>query len=139
MFRHGEVGLADWHHLDASRFWWQRSDGLTRFALLDNYELSSDRWWSEAHAEWSSEYMLLTQLVEMGGLRETMQLHVAQVAGHQTHWEYQYGWDLLGQLRLGVNVGFNNLSWAGVAFGLTLNLQQVQKDLDAYRRNVQKK
>lgn len=123
MWSQGEVGLADWHHLDASRFWWQRSDELTRFALLDNYELSSDRWWSEAHAEWSSDCLLLTQLTEISGLCETLQLHVAQVARRQTHWEYQYGWDFFSQIKLGVHVGFNNLKYAGVLFGMTLNLQ----------------
>lgn len=136
MLTHGDVGLADWHHLDASRFWWQRSDGLTRFALLDNYELSSDRWWSEAHVEWSSERMLLTRLTEVAGLRERVQIHVAQVASHPVHCEYRYGWDLFGQLGLDVTFGFDDFRSAGAALGLTLNLQQVQKELDALKQRT---
>ena len=122
MWKHGEVGLADWHHLDASRFWWQRSDGLTRFALLGNYELSTDQWWSEAHVEWSSMNMLLTHWTMTPELRETLQLHVAKVADHPVHWEGQYGWDMVGQLKLGVTVGFDGMNYSGVAFGLTLQI-----------------
>ena len=120
MWHEGEVGLADWHHLDASTFWWQCTDGLTHFALLDNYELSTDRWWSEAHVEWSSPCMLLTQLTQTSDFRETLQLHLAHVAGRQTHWECWYGWDLLGQMKLGVTLGFDNWRYAGMAYGLVL-------------------
>ena len=122
LWHQSEIGLADWHHLDASRFWWQRTDGLTRFALLDNYELSTDRWWCEAHVEWSSPCMLLTQLTRDDAFRETLQLHVAQVADHQTHWECQYGWDLAQQMQLGVTVGFDRMRYAGMAFAFTIDL-----------------
>lgn len=122
MWHQGEIGLADWHHLDASRFWWQRTDGLTRFALLDNYELSTDRWWSEAHVEWSSPCMLLTRLMRDDTFRETLQLHIAQVADRQTHWECQYGWDLARQMQLGVTVGFDRMKYSGVTFGFMLPL-----------------
>lgn len=131
MIHNGEVGLADWHHLDASRFWWQSTEGLTRFALLDNYELSSNRWWSELHTEWSTDHLLFTRLTRTEGFRETLQFHLAKVAGRQTHWECQYGWDLFGQLGLGISVGYNNIKCAGVAFSMMLNLQKVQDKLNA--------
>lgn len=126
-FTHGEVGLADWHHFDASRFWWQCNDGLARFSLLDNYELSTQRWWCEAHAEWSSEDWLLTRSLLTAGARELLQLHAVRVAEHQLHWEGRYAVDLLNMVQLGISVGFNDMKCAGFSLGMILNLEQAQR------------
>lgn len=126
--RHGTLGLADWRHTHASRFWWHRPrHGLHSFAMLDDYELSTDGWWAEAHAEWSSRDFLLSRVA--GGLREYLQLRALCVAtpsayadlpGAHTvsrlHWETAYGWQLDKDLRLAVNVGFDNLTCRKASF-----------------------
>ncbi len=123
MVHSGEIGLADRHHFDASRFWWQRQHAVTRFALLDNYELSTDRHWVEGHAEWSSQHMLLNRLVKPNDAwREFVQLHAVKVPSHRLHCEAQYGWDLARTMRVGVSVGFDDFSYRGTAVTMTLDL-----------------
>ena len=122
ILKHGEIGLADWHHLDASRFWWQGKESLTRFVLLDNYELSTDRQWFDAHVEWCSDMMLLTQWIQESQLmREYIQAHLAKVPQHRTHWELQYGIELIQYWRLGVAIGWDGLTCRGAAFTMTLD------------------
>lgn len=128
MLRHGTIGLADMHHFDASSFWWQRENEISRFALLDNYELSTSDCWTEAHAEWNSQQLLFTRLMTpREGLREFVQMHSVAVPHHRLHWEVQYGWDLLNMLRLGVSLGFNDQVYRGAAFTMILNLNAAQK------------
>lgn len=123
MIHQGEIGLADMHHFDASRFWWQRQHEISRFALLDNYELSTDRYWAEGHVEWNSQHMLLNRLVTpKGDWREFVQLHAVKVPSHRLHCEAQYGWDLIRKLRVGVSVGFDNFSYRGTAVTMVLDL-----------------
>lgn len=132
IFRHGEIGLADWHHFDASCFWWQDKPQLTRFVMLDNYELSTDSRWLEGHAEWSSgSSMLLTRAVRNPGLvREYLQLHAVKVPTHRVHCELQYGIEFVQTLRLGVAVGFDGKTCRGAAFTMSLDIQSA--------RNLQK-
>ncbi len=119
----GNVGLADMHHFDASRFWWQRQQSVTRFALLDNYELSTYKQWLETHAEWNSTRMLLTRFISPTETwREFLQLHTVAVADHRIHTEAQYGWDLAQTLRVGVSVGFNDFTYRGAAVTMVLDL-----------------
>lgn len=123
MMRNGTIGLADMHHFDASRFWWQKQNAVTRFALLDNYEFSTDRHWAEGHVEWSSTKMLFTQLITpKEDWREFVQLHAVRVPSHRLHWEAQYGWELLRLVRVGVSVGFDDTTYRGTAVTMTLDL-----------------
>ena len=133
--RHG-ASLPDWHHLDASSFWWQRPEprpatagpadtrdmgDLTRLRLLTAYELSTDRAWAEAHFEWNSTCMALGRLVQDDALREFLQLHLAQVASAPLHTELTYGIDLGRQLRLSATVGLDGGTWDGAAFTLSIS------------------
>jgi len=128
IYKHGDLSLTDWHHLDASRFWWQHDNQLSRFVMLDNYELSTDRSWMEGHVEWSSDQMMLTQLTRNGMLlKEYVQAHVVKVPTHRVHWELQYGIDLLNIWRLGVAVGFDKMTCRGAAFTMSLNLYEAAK------------
>ena len=124
VLRHGRpLSLTDWHHLDASRFWWQRDNALSRFVMLDNYELSTDRSWLEAHVGWTSDRMLLTWLTRNGAfLREYVQAHVVKVPHHRAHWELQYGIDLFTMWKFGVAVGFDNMTCRGAAFVMALDI-----------------
>ena len=128
MVRHGEVGLADWHHFDASRFWWQASDCVSRFVMLDNYELSTDRAWVEAHAEWTTDRMLLSQLTrDASFLQEYVQVHAVQVPQHRCHCEFAYGIDFARMIRLGFAVGFDRLTFRGAAFTLVIRPEEVAR------------
>ena len=119
----GNVGLADMHHFDASRFWWQRQQSVTRFALLDNYELSTYKQWAESHAEWNTTRMLLTRLWQpTEEWREFLQLHAVAVANHRLHYEAQYGWDLARVLRVGVSVGFDDFTYRGAGVTMVIDL-----------------
>lgn len=123
MLRKGNIGLADMHHFDASRFWWQKYPAVSRFALLDNYELSTDRLWLEGHAEWNSHHLLLNRLVTpKDDWREFVQLHAVKVPNHRLHCEAQYGWDLFRLLRVGVSVGFDDFTYRGTAVTMILDL-----------------
>ena len=123
IFKHGDLSLTDWHHLDASRFWWQKDNALSRFVMLDNYELSTDHSWMESHAMWSSDRMLLTWLTRNGMfLKEYVQAHIVKVHTHRAHWELQYGIDLLRIWKFGVAVGFDNMTCRGAAFTMSLDI-----------------
>lgn len=123
MLSHGEIGLADMHHFDASKFWWQKHAELSRFALLDNYELSTDDHWLEGHVEWNSQRMLVNRFfTPKEDWREFVQLHVVKVPHHKAHWETQYGWALFKKLRVGVSLGFDNFVYRGTAVSFSLDL-----------------
>lgn len=123
ILKHGEIGLADWHHFNASTFFWQSSNDITRFAMLDPYELSTDEIWAEAHAEWICGNMLLSRLAKQPGIvDEYVQLHAVKVPGHRAHLEAQYGVSLMRMMRLGLAVGWDNLTCRGVAFTLSLDV-----------------
>ena len=127
IYKHGSLSLTDWHHLDASRFWWQTDNALSRFVLLDNYELSTDRSWVEGHAQWSSDRMLLTWLTRNGMfLKEYVQAHVVKVPDHRAHWELQYGIDLFRLWKFGVAVGFDNMTCRGAAFTMSLDMTKAK-------------
>ena len=125
--KHGDLSLTDWHHLDASRFWWQKDNAVSRFVMLDNYELSTDRWWTEGHVEWESDRMLLTWLTCNGMLlKEYVQAHVVKVPSHRPHWELQYGIDLFRFWKLGVAVGFDDMTCRGAAFTMSLDINKAK-------------
>lgn len=124
----GNLGLADMHHFDANRFWWQKSPTVSRFALLDNYELSTDKRWLEGHVEWNSRRMALNRLVTpKDAWREFVQMHAVLVPRHRLHWESQYGWELLNFLRVGVSVGFDDFTYRGTAVSMTLDLNAARQ------------
>lgn len=123
IFKHGEIGLPDWHHFDASCFWWQESGALTRFVMLDNYELSTDQQWIEGHAEWNSGRLLLSRWLNQPELlREYLQLHAVKVPQHRAHWEMQYGIQLIELWRMGMALAMDGMTWRGIAFTMSLDL-----------------
>ncbi len=127
IYKHGDLSLTDWHHLDASRFWWQKDNALSRFVLLDNYELSTDRSWMEGHIQWASDRMLLTWLTRNGMfLKEYVQAHVVKVPTHRPHWELQYGIDLFRFWKFGVAVGFDDMTCRGAAFIMSLDINKAK-------------
>ena len=129
MLRHGTIGLADMHHFDASSFWWQKKQDVSRFALLDNYELSTANSWVEGHVEWTSRSMLFNQLVPRKYViwREFAQLHAVKVPDHYLHWEAQYGWDIMKAIRVGVSVGFDDAKYRGTAVTMVLDLNATRQ------------
>lgn len=129
MMRHGTIGLADMHHFDASSFWWQKKQDVSRFALLGNYELSTPKSWVEGHVEWNSRRMLFNQLVprEYVIWREFAQLHAVKVPDHYLHWEAQYGWDIMKTIRVGVSFGFDDAIYRGTAVTMVLDLNAATK------------
>lgn len=119
-----EVQLADWKHFDASHYLWQTQGSLTWFALLTNYELSTQRAWVELHGEWLSEGMLLGRLASAGWLREYVQAHGLAVQEHRPHAEFAYGLELVQQIRLGVCAGFDGSTFDGWALQLIWDLSK---------------
>jgi len=113
-----EVRVMDMHHFDASHMALQRKDNLTWFSLLSNYELSSSNAWAEAHAEWNSCKMLLTQWTNDPSLKEYLQLHFASVEGYRQHTELSYGIDLASQIRIGCSFGFDGSSFDGIGLNI---------------------
>lgn len=118
--RHGMM-LADFRHFDASGFAWQATDGLTWFSLLDDYELSTDRWWLEAHGELLHERLWLSRLARIDGLGEYLQAHFLQVPWRAPHTEFSYGVTMGQWMRIGCSVGFDGAHYDGVAFNLILS------------------
>lgn len=125
------VSLPDWHHFAASTFWWQRPEPLptaagpwdarmmghlSHFRRLFDYELSTDRAWAEAHAEWTSRAMALSRFARNGTLREYLQLHVAAVLSKPLHYELTYGIDLSRQMRFALTYGIDRARPNGFAF-----------------------
>lgn len=122
--KHGSLSIVDWHHLDASRFWWQGGEVLSHFAMLDNYELSTDRAWLEVHTEWSSDCMAITQLIRQADLMtEYLQAHFVKVPDHPAHWELHYGIDLMHMWRMGIGIGMDGTHYRGVVFTMNLDLR----------------
>lgn len=116
-----DMMLADFRHFDASGFAWQATDGLTGFSLLDDYELSTDRWWVELHGELLHERLWLSRLARVEGLGEYLQAHFVQVPWRAPHTELSYGVALGRWMRVGCSAGFDGATFDGVAFNLILS------------------
>lgn len=124
IFRHGELGLTDWHHFDANCFWWQAQSKLSHFALLHNYELSTDRTWLEGHLEWASRRMLLTRLFRGDPMmREYLQYHVLSVPDRPVYAEVQHGLTLAGALHLGYVFSMDGIRIRDFGIRLTIDLE----------------
>jgi len=132
---HKDVDLMDFRHFDAGTFSWGENNertgyafnsrtlgDLLQFALLKNYELSTDRCWLEAHAEWNLGGQGLSQWIEKYGMHDYMQAHLVKVDGAPLHSELGYGIDMIKKLRLGVAVGLDDGKWDGVAFTFNAKL-----------------
>ena len=113
-----EVSLIDYKHFDASRFRWQTRGGLTWFALLSNYELSTCKPWAEMHGEWKSREMLFSRWFRGDWFKEYMQIHFVSTDGHRSHTELTYGTCLGKKLDVGCSWGWNGSSFDGAAFRL---------------------
>ncbi len=111
------VGLQDCRHFDASHFPWvdDMNRSLTWFALLTNYEFSTDGAWLEAHGEYMRRYL-------GGEIGQYVQLHGVSISD-LAHIEASYGWQLAKSLRLGVSFGFDHSADDGLSYdGIGLNL-----------------
>lgn len=130
-----DVDLMDFRHFDAQAFSWgehkdragyafnSRTLGdLPQFALLKNYELSTDRCWLEAHAEWNIGGQGLSRWIAKHGVHDYLQLHTVKVDGAPIHTELDYGIDVIQRLRLGVALGINDGKWDGAAFTFNAKL-----------------
>ena len=111
------VGLQDCRHFDAAHFPWldDMNRSLTWFALLTNYEFSTDGAWIEAHGEYMRRYL-------GGEIGQYVQLHGVSISDF-AHIEASYGWQLAKSLRLGVSFGFDHSTADGFSCdGIGLNL-----------------
>ena len=129
-----ELSLVDWHHFNASRFWWQGSPDLTRFHALDNYELSTPGHWIEAHAEWKSDKMLVTHFGQDPALREFVQAHALVVSDHRVHWEMEWGLEANELMRIAFGMNMNGAKVHNVFATLSYDLQAARD----YKRKEKK-
>lgn len=115
-FNGGEnVGLQDRRHFNASHFPWIDSmeSSLTWFALLTNYEFSTDGAWLEAHGEYMRRYF-------SGDIGQYVQLHFL-ANDFATHLEASYGWQLDKSMRVGLSVGFDDaMEYDGIGLNLII-------------------
>jgi len=124
ILHHGELSLVDWHHFNANRFWWQNRYHLSHFALLSNYELSTDRSWIEGHVEWLSNRQFLTRLSpDSRQVREYVQLHSLLVPDRPFHWEFHYGIEAAGVLRLGFALDTDGYQIHNFGIVFSLNME----------------
>lgn len=101
--------LMDMHHFDASQFVLQSKPNIALFSLLDNYELSTSKPWIEAHAEWNSVLWYA-------------QAHAVKVVSRQMHHELSGGFSLSSLMRLGATIGFDDLTFDGIAVNVVLKM-----------------
>ncbi len=132
---HKDVDLMDFRHFDVQAFsWGERKDrtgyalssrttgDLTQFALLDNYELSTDLCWTEAHGEWNMGMQGLSRWLAKYGFTDFVQAHAVKVDGAPLHTEMSYGIDMTGKIRFGVAFGLDDGKWDGAAFTFNAKL-----------------
>lgn len=128
-----DVMLVDYKHFDAADYVWQERNTLTWFALLSNYQFSTDRRWVELHGEWMSSRMLLSRLFNHGESRlvfrpawtEYLQWHALQVPHARFYSEIAYGWDFWRAMRIGVVCGFKAMQYDGIALQVVLDLKNM--------------
>lgn len=109
------IGLADMRHFDASHFLWQESNTLTWFSLLTNYELSTSKRWVELHGEYLRQHNK--------AFGQYVQAHYLSVVDHCPHYELSYGWQLPGEMRIGLSAGMDGSTFDGLGFNLILSPQ----------------
>lgn len=104
-----KVLLMDRRHVRSSKFALQNEFALTKFSLLDDYELSTTKQWIEGHLEWNNGFFYA-------------QSHGVKVLDCMFHQEFSTGITLINLLRVGCSVGFDDLKYDGIALNIDLKL-----------------
>lgn len=122
-FKDGELGLVDWHHFDASRYWMQPEPELSRFNMLGNYELSTDSHWVELHFEGKGNWFLARH--DASSL-DVLALHLLSVPGHRLHCEWQYGIESQNA-RLSLCMNMNGIKVHNFGIVMSVNIDEARK------------
>lgn len=104
-----KVLLMDMRHIRASKFALQNEFALTKFSLLDDYELSTTKQWIEGHIEWNNGLLY-------------GQAHAVKVENCMSHEELSTGITMGNLIRFGFSVGFDDLKYDGIALNIDLKL-----------------
>ncbi|MDR0742818.1 MAG: DUF5686 family protein, partial [Tannerella sp.] len=115
--------LSDFKHFQINEMFFTGKSLHNSFSLLDNYKYATDDKWLQAHATYTSNYLLLKQLSFMQGYLFNESLHVHTLwLPHLNHSEvgYSIGFGELG--RIGVFFGFNGLKYENTGFAISTPL-----------------
>lgn len=122
-FKDGELGLVDWHHFDATRYWLQPAAQLSRFSMLGNYELSTDRHWVEGHLELKGNWLLAKNDPTAS---DVLQVHMLAVPSHRFYYEWQYALEV-ESARLGLGFSMDGLKIHRWGIVVSMDIEQTRK------------
>ncbi|MDR1601018.1 MAG: DUF5686 and carboxypeptidase regulatory-like domain-containing protein [Tannerella sp.] len=115
------IYFPDFKHFDTNELWITASSPDNSFALLDNYVFSTSERWLQAHAAYSSMYLLLKNLPFLQNYLFDESLHARLLwtpANDYIEAGYSAGLGDVG--RIGIFVGFDSWKYRGV--GITVSL-----------------
>jgi hypothetical protein len=120
------IYFPDFKHFETNELWITASSHENSFALLDNYAFSTSERWLQAHAGYSSMYLLLKNLPFLQNYLFEESLHARLLwtpVNDYVEAGYSAGFGDLG--RIGVFVGFDGWKYRGVGIMVSLPLLKV--------------
>lgn len=114
----------DFKYFASTDIWVTARPFDTGFNLLDNYALSTNTRWVQAHVSWYTPYLLLKQLPFLSHklFDEALHLHSVVLYGQQPYTELGYSAGISKMARIGLFVGFNSLKFRSVGVSVSLPL-----------------
>ncbi|MDR1380503.1 MAG: DUF5686 and carboxypeptidase regulatory-like domain-containing protein [Tannerella sp.] len=120
--------LPDYKHFRTTEMFFGEKSLSNSFILLENYRYATNNKWLQAHAAYTSDYLLIKQIPFMQGYLLNEALHLRALwLPHTNHCEAGYSIGL-GELgRIGVFAGFDGLKYKNTGFTVSIPLSNFRR------------
>ena len=122
-YNRDRVSLNDYKFFNATDIIYTSQSFSNSFLLLDHYKYATPKSWLTLTSEYVSDYILLKHIpfIDWPLLYESLHLKALWLPEDKiSHFEAGYSIGVMGTVRAGVFVGFDNLKFNGVVFRLEM-------------------
>lgn len=126
-----KLHFTDYQHFDTSDAFSISKSPYTSFVLLDNYIASTNQYWTEAHINYESRYLLLKRISFLQGMPFTENLHLKSLytPDYRLYTEIGYSIDLMRLLNIGIHASFRKGKYESFGVRLCYRLKDMLKEL----------
>lgn len=118
-----KINFADYNHFNATDLFFVDRPLSQLFMLLGRYEASTNKYWLNAHVDYTSQYILLKRLPFLQGklFGESVQLKYLYTPTKKNYMEAGYSIHLFKAINAGIFCSFDKFKYDGFGVRLLLN------------------
>lgn len=122
-----EIHFTDYHHFNTSNALSISKTPYESFVLLNNYAASTNDYWTEAHINYESRYLLLKRISFLQGIPLTENIHLKTLytPDYKLYSEIGYSIDLARLLNLGFHASFRKGKHQSFGFRICYRLRDI--------------